>query len=224
MAEANPIFTVNNQSFLTFIFSGMLLSDKSGKSIRLSTIKDYKIRIDHYIEKKDQSIAVITCRPKKTSRKKMYVNSTYYIGTNNMHTYRIENELINLPNNFKDVDKFKTTKPSVLTTISTFKSSGTNIPTLESTATRLNVSFNSDKQPFNINVNSILSVYRIDTSLNKQKFTPLDVTIRDKTVIESMKYDAIFWKNNPIVKRTALQGSFIKMMESKQAFGTMTNP
>ncbi len=223
-AEVNPNFSINNQSFLTFIFSGMLLPKESGKHISLETIKNYKISIKGYIEQKDRSIAIITCTIKSPSRKKMYVNSTYYIGTKNMHIYRIENELTNLPNNFKEVKDYKTVKPSVLTTISTFKANGDKIPVLESTATKLNISFISEKQPYHINVTSLLTVYQTDNRLKNQEFVSLDVNITDKKVIESIKYDADFWKNNPIVKRTNLETDFTKMMERKQAFGTMTNP
>ena len=141
-----------------------------------------------------------------------------------MHIYRIENELTNLPNNFKEVKDYKTVKPSVLTTISTFKANGDKIPVLESTATKLNISFISEKQPYHINVTSLLTVYQTDNRLKNQEFVSLDVNITDKKVIESIKYDADFWKNNPIVKRTNLETEFTKMMERKQAFGTMTNP
>lgn len=219
-----PNFTINNQSFLTFIFSGMLLPKESGKHISLETIKNYTISIKGYIEQKDLSIAIITCKIKRPSKNKMYVNSTYYIGSKNMHIYRIENELNNLTNNVKDVKDYKTVKPSVLTTISTFKANGGKIPILESTATKLTVNFTSDKQPYHINVTSLLTIYQTDTSLKNKEFVSLDVNIRDKKVIESIKFDADFWRNNPVVKRTNLEATFIKMMERKQAFGTMTNP
>ena len=222
-ADANPIFSINNQSFLTFIYSGMLLSPKSDKSIRLETLKDYNIRIERYIEQKDQSIVVINCKPKRKSGKKMYVNSTYYIGLSDKNVYRLESESINLPNNFKEVKDFKTINPSVLHTVTTFKLDNQKKPILESTATKLNISFSSEKKLYHINVTSLLSIYQIDATLKKLQFVPLNVNITDKKVIESIKYDAEFWKNNSIVKRTNLEGAFIKMMESKQAFGTMTN-
>ena len=75
-----------------------------------------------------------------------------------------------------------------------------------------------------MDINSLLSVYNIDPSLKNQKFRAIDGETKDKNVIESIAYDPIFWKNNPIVKQTSLEDSFIKMMESKQAFGTMINP
>ena len=224
-SKENLNFTINNQSFLTFIFSGMLLPEKSGKFIRLETIKEYIITVDRFIEQTDQQVAVITCRLKKPSRKEMYVNSTYYIGTVNSNIYRLENQLINLPNNFKYVNNnTKLAKPTLFTTVSTFKSENDGIPKLESIATKLNVAILAEKKPYNINVTSLLSIYRIDDDLKKQGFIALSGNINDKKVIESIKYDANFWKNNPIVKQTTLEDTFIKMMESKQAFGTMTNP
>ncbi len=222
-ADANPISSINNQSFLTYICSDMLLSPKSNKSIRLETLKDYNIHIDRYIEQKEQSIVVINYNPKGKSRKKMFVDSTYYIGLSDKNVYRLESESINLPNNCKGVKDFKTINPSVLNTVTTFKLDNQKTPILESTATKLNISFSSEEKSYHINVTSLLSIYQIDATLKKLEFVPLEVNITDKKAIESIKYDAEFWKNNSIVKRTYLEGAFIKMMERKQAFGTMTN-
>ena len=223
-AQENPNFTINNQSYLTFIFSGMLLPKESGKPVAPETIKNYKIRIERYIEQKNESIAVITCKLKKPTNKKISVNSTYYIGTKNLHIYRVENELINLPNNFKDVKDHKTVTPSKLNTISIFKPNGSKIPILESTATKLAISFTSAKRPYNIRVSSLLIIYQIDSSLKNQRFLSLNVGVQDKKIINSIKYDPDFWKDNPIVKRTALESTFIKMMERKQAFESIKNP
>ncbi len=218
-SKENARFTISNQSFLTFIFSGMLLPAKSGKSIHLETIKDYAISIDRIIDQTDQQIAVITCRLKKPYKRAMYVNSTYYIGINDSNIYRLENHLSNLPNDFKESE----VKPAAFTTISTFKSNANAVPILESIATKLNIALVSDKQPYNINVTSLLNVYRIDSTIKKQDFVSLNVNIKDKQIIESIQYNADFWKDNPIVKQTTLEDSFIRMMESKSAFGTMTN-
>ena len=70
----------------------------------------------------------------------------------------------------------------------------------------------------------MLTVYREDNNLSKLNFEELNRKTKDKNVIESIVYDANFWRDNPVVKQTTLEDSFIKMMESKKAFGTMINP
>ena len=70
----------------------------------------------------------------------------------------------------------------------------------------------------------MLTVYQLDKSLDTQKFTQLSRNVKDKAIVESIVYNPEFWKDNPIVKKTTLEETFIKMMESKSAFGTMIDP
>jgi uncharacterized LabA/DUF88 family protein len=222
-AELNEkvTFSMNNQSYLTFSYSGYLLPDKGGKFINLATLNEYDFVVDKYIEQADQRIAVVTCKLKKFRKNQYYVNSTYYIGMDDSKIYRLENSVFNLPIRLSEASlKY----PPVVTTIATFNGNGHLIPVLESVSTRLNMSLNVKGQELNSGISSLLTVYKIDDQLKNQPFEALNRKTKDKTVIESIKYDATFWKNNPIVKQTTLEDSFIKMMESKQAFGTMTNP
>jgi uncharacterized LabA/DUF88 family protein len=222
-AELNEkvTFSMNNQSYLTFSYSGYLLPDKGGKFINLETLNEYDFVVDKYIEQADQRIAVVTCKLKKFRKNQYYVNSTYYIGMDDSKIYRLENSVFNLPIRLSEASlKY----PPVVTTIATFNGNGHLIPVLESVSTKLNMSLNVKGQELNSGISSLLTVYKIDDQLKNQPFEALNRKTKDKTVIESIKYDATFWKNNPIVKQTTLEDSFIKMMESKQAFGTMTNP
>ena len=95
---------------------------------------------------------------------------------------------------------------------------------LESISTKVYLGLLNGGQTLNSVISSLLTVFKIDERLKNQQFQGLNSDVKDKKVIESIKYDAYFWKNNPIVKQTTLEDAFIKMMESKQAFGTMTNP
>jgi hypothetical protein len=222
-AELNDqvAFSLSNQSYLTFSYSGYLFPNKGGKFINLSTLADYEISIDKYIEQEDQKIAVVTCKYKKGSKNTYYVNSTYYIGLEDHNIFRLENSIFNLPMKFSEASpKY----PPVATTIATFNGFGHPFPILESISTKLNLSLKTGRQDLNTTVSSLLTVFNTDDNLKNQSYQTLDRKIQDKNVIESIKYDASFWKNNPIVKQTTLEDSFIKMMESKSAFGTMTNP
>ncbi|RZL49607.1 MAG: carboxypeptidase-like regulatory domain-containing protein [Pedobacter sp.] len=214
------VYAVNNQSFLTLIFSGAVLPEEEGKFINLYTLKEYEITIDKYIEQTDQDIAVITCRFKSPRRKLFYVNSTFYVGTKDLKIYRLENDIFNIPIDFPAAIL---KVPPFLNTIATFNGNGHPYPVLESVATKLSFSLGG-KIIDNIKVNSLLTIFKIDEGLKKQNYRSLDSKTQDQKTVLSIKYDAEFWKNNPIVKQTALEDTFIKMMESKSAFGTMTNP
>ena len=215
-------FSLNNQSFLTFAYAGYVFPDKKRRFVSIKYLEDYDIEVDRYIAQKDQDIAVITCKLKKTRKNLFYVNSTYYIGVKDLKVYRLENKIYNLPLEFSPnlVLKF----PPIVETIATFNGINHPISVLESISTKVYLGLTNNGRVINSVINSLLTVFKIDDKLKNQQFQSLDSDTKDKKVIQSIKYDANFWKNNPIVKQTTLEDGFIKMMESKQAFGTMTNP
>lgn len=213
-------FSMNNQSYLTFLLAGSLFEDrKSGKFVTLKNLKDFQVTIERYIEQKDQDIAVLSCRYKGNKRQ-FYVNSVYYVGIEDFKIYRLENSIFNLPLKTSASSNI----PPIATSIATFNGANTDIPVLESISTKLKLNLNSNGRALSPIISSMLVVYQLDKSLNKQKFTELNRKVQDKSVIESIEYKPDFWKNNPIVKQTKLEDDFIKMMESKSAFGTMINP
>ena len=215
-------FSLSNQSFLTFVYAGYVFPDKRRRYVSVKYLEDYDIEVDRYIEQKDQNIAVITCKLKKTRKNLFYVNSTYYVGVKDLKIYRLENKIYNIPFELSPNLSFKF--PPIVETIATFNGNGQPIPVLESISTKVYLSLSLGERALNSVISSLLTVFKVDDGLKSQKFQRLNNNVKDKKVIESIKYDAYFWKNNPIVKQTTLEDAFIKMMESKQAFGTMTNP
>ncbi|MCY1511137.1 TonB-linked outer membrane protein, SusC/RagA family [compost metagenome] len=215
-------FSLNNQSFLTFALAGYLFPDKKNTYVSQKYLDLYTIKIDRYIEKADQDIAVITCKLNRPVKNRFYINSTYYIGTRDHQIYRLENQIFHLAFDFSPGLTLK--YPPVVSTIATFKPVENSIPILESMATKMYLNLISSGMEIQSVISSLLTVFKIDDQLKNQQFRSLNSNVKDKTVIESIKYDASFWKDNPIVKQTALENAFIQMMESKQAFGTMINP
>lgn len=213
-------FSLDNQSFLTFAYSGYLRPEKEGKFVNLQTLADYQITIEKYIDQADQKIAVISCRYKSPKKKTYYVNSTYYIGVDDHKVYRMENSIFNLPMKFTNASpKF----PPVVTTVATFSGANHPVSVLESISTNFFVTLTFNGRQFDGSTSSLLTLYELDESLKNIDFETTNSKVSDKKIVESLKYDPLFWKNNPIVKQTSLEDSFIKMMESKSAFGTMIN-
>lgn len=215
-------FSLNNQSFLTFAYAGYLFPDKKRRYVSIKYLEEYDVEVDKYIEQKDQDIAVVTCKLKKARKNSFYVNSTYYIGVKDSKIYRLENKIYNLPIDLSPNLSFRFAP--IVETIATFNGSEQPIPVLESISTKMYLGLVDNRIELNSVISSLLTVYKIDDKLKNQQFRSLNSNTKDKKVIESVKYDANFWKNNPIVKQTTLEDAFIKMMESKLAFGTMTNP
>ncbi|RZL35819.1 MAG: carboxypeptidase-like regulatory domain-containing protein, partial [Pedobacter sp.] len=213
-------FSMNNQSYLTFLFAGSLFENrKAGKFVTLNTLKDFEITVERYIEQKEQDIAVVSCKY-KGKKKQFYTNATYYIGVDDSKIYRMENSIFNLPLKVNATSKI----PPIVTTIATFNGNNSPIPVLENISTKLFLNLSAGGRSIAPVISSMLTVYQIDKNLSTQQFTQLNRKIQDKATVESIEYKPDFWKNNPIVKQTALEDSFIKMMESKSAFGTMIDP
>lgn len=211
-------FSMNNQSYLTFSFAASLFENKkTGVFVNLKNLKNYKTQVERYIEQNGQNIAVISCKY-NGSRKKHYANATYYVGTEDKNIYRIESSLFNLPLRH---DGASESIPPICTIVATFNNQNPNLPYVESVATKLQIGLRAQNQKIEALVSSLLSLYQLDTVQNTQNYQSLNRKTQDKEVIESISYDPNFWKNNPIVKQTALADAFIKMMESKSAFGTM---
>jgi len=215
-------FSLNNQSFLTFALAGYLFPARKRTYVSYKYLDTYDIRIERYIEKKDQDIAVISCKLKDPGKNRFYINSIYYIGTADHQIYRLENQIYHLAFEFSPGLRLKL--PPIVSTIATFKTEENSIPALESIATKVYLNLLSPGGEIQSVISSLLTVFKIDEQLKNQQFRGLNSNVKDKNVIEALKYDASFWKDNPVVKQTALENSFIKMMESKQAFGTMINP
>ncbi|RYF13130.1 MAG: carboxypeptidase-like regulatory domain-containing protein, partial [Flavobacteriales bacterium] len=213
-------FSMSNQSYLTFLFAGSLFENrKAGKFVTLNTLKDFEITVERYIEQKEQDIAVVSCKY-KGKKKQFYTNATYYIGVDDSKIYRLENNIFNLPLKVNATSKI----PPIVTTIATFNSNNSPIPLLENISTKLFLNLSAGGRNIAPVISSMLTVYQLDKNLSTQNFTQLNRKIQDKATVESIEYKPDFWKNNPIVKQTALEDSFIKMMESKSAFGTMIDP
>jgi hypothetical protein len=219
-------FSLNNQSYFTFISSGYLIDNKKNAFINLKNLEKYTVEIENYIEQANQDIAVISCKLKKPRKNQYYTNSKYYIGVDDGKVYKLENSIFNLPLSFDGGIDLKF--PPIATTISTFKNTGGPITVLESVATKMYLSLNFawplNLQDVRFNVNSLLTILNEDENIKANNFSAINKNVKDQNVIESVKYNADFWKNNPVVKQTALEDKFIKMMESQNAFGTMINP
>lgn len=217
-------FSLSNTSFLTFAFAGYLLPEKRRRYITLKYMDDYEIQIIRYISQQDQDIAVISCKLKKTRKNQFYANSVYYVGLKDQNIYRLENQIHNMPCEFSPGLSLRL--PSYVETVSTFnlQSPNATITSLESMSTKVYLPLKNRGREINSVISSLLMVIKVDDKLKNQHFQALNGDVKDQRVIKSMKYDAAFWKDNPIVKKTVLEDNFIKMMENKQAFGTMVNP
>jgi len=225
-SKNQPEFDLSNQSYFTFSSSGYLTQPNSGTFVTEKTLDKYNIEIERYIEQPDQDVAVITCTIKKGGKNQFYSNSTFYVGTEDFKIYRVENNILNLPMDLDAGANFK--YPPIVKTIATFKNSSAEVNILESISTKMYLSVNTTNRmrsnDLSAIVSSLLSVYQEDNTLKDESFQNVRRDTKDKNVVESIKYNADFWRNNPIVKQTSLEDKFSKLMEGQNAFGTMINP
>ncbi|TGE15172.1 carboxypeptidase-like regulatory domain-containing protein [Hymenobacter elongatus] len=72
-----------------------------------------------------------------------------------------------------------------------------------------------------LTVSSFTFFYDTSTTPTSIPYARVSVEDRDLQAIKSIKYDAEFWANNPVVKRTPVEEEVIQSFEKKGAFGTM---
>ncbi|RYD79071.1 MAG: carboxypeptidase-like regulatory domain-containing protein, partial [Sphingobacteriales bacterium] len=214
-----PAFDLSNQSYFTFSSSGYLTQPNSGTFVTQKTLDKYGIEIERYIEQPDQDIAVIICTIKKAGKNQFYANSTFFVGMDDLKIYRVENNIVNLPMDLEAGSSFK--YPPIVKTVATFKSGSSSVNILESISTKMYLSVSTmDRMRSNdlsAIVGSLLTVYQEDNDLKNESFRNVRRDTKDKNVVESIKYNADFWRNNPIVKQTSLEDKFSKLMEGQNA-------
>lgn len=73
-----------------------------------------------------------------------------------------------------------------------------------------------------INTSSLLTFYEQYTpAKNKKLGGPIDFKISDMELIDRVGYNPIFWKQNPIVRRTPVEEKLIRDFEQNEAFGAV---
>lgn len=68
--------------------------------------------------------------------------------------------------------------------------------------------------------NSQLYIVQEDAALAVVNFLESNHKLDDNKVLDEVQYDPVFWRNNELIKRTALENTLIKDFENKQLIGT----
>jgi hypothetical protein len=219
--RAPNMIQINNQSSFTFSLAGYLFPPVDGQFINLLNLDKFNISVEGYIEKEDQDIIIISCLLKKTN-KQVYINSKYFIGTKNSKIYKLENEIFNVKLRLGGATKEVT--PSIINTISMFSETSLPFNVLDNIVFTANIHQERKGVEMKGTIKSMLNVYNIITNYESLDFEPVKQRSNDRKKITEMKYNPEIWLNNPMVRKTVIEDSFIKLMESKSAFGSMTNP
>lgn len=176
--------------------------------------KYYKFNISAFLNKNtDDEIAVVNCIPIKASKNNINFTGNLYINT---HTFK----LVKIQGTVKDLIPFKFWSP--------FRN-----PDLY-----FDIVFKDDPSGFifdHANINFSMDLW--SKSLKKTKISEdvkilfykynlsaidslKDVYIQNDTkYLKDIQYDAEFWKNNEIVKRTPIESNIIEKFERQKYFG-----
>lgn len=68
-------------------------------------------------------------------------------------------------------------------------------------------------------INSLYALYLHQSSLQNARLKKAKRNVNDLKIIQSVHYNAEFWKDNPIVKRTPVEEDIVHSFESRGAFG-----
>ncbi len=211
---------LQNASFLTFSLSGYYFP-KWG--IQLSNINHYHIHLSRLIVQDKQTVAVIHCRLKNPPAKQMYANSIYYIGVANSKVYRLENELHQA--SFHLSTGSSLAQASFIRSEATFRVDHGEMPVLERIRMSLEFDLTVQEQPVRSRITTLLYVDPpAPAERSSEGFLRSYKSTQDHSLARHSPYNEAFWKGQEGLRQHPLEDQFIKMIESRKAFGTMINP
>jgi hypothetical protein len=170
----------------------------------------YNIEIEDRIYSKDNDcILVLNFKPKKNNKNtvagKLYVNET------DLSVLRFEGIISSLEINIHKI--FKSKKYGYFSFCVNYKDNSILYPIVES----VNAKFEMKMDDRKYEVTSMLFMVEQSFEKSSKKLNQKDVLIK---AIDKINYNPEFWKNNPVVKRTAIDEEVIRAFESQDAFGT----
>ncbi|SHG64787.1 CarboxypepD_reg-like domain-containing protein [Chryseolinea serpens] len=83
----------------------------------------------------------------------------------------------------------------------------------------LEVTYTIEEITHTASARSLCTVYTYDASLSNSRFKKVSKNTNDLKTIKGAGYNAAFWKDNPIVKRTPIEQGIIESFEAEGAFG-----
>ncbi len=222
----DPMFQFTNFSYLgggfRFFSDGKKL-DKKALALPIGKISHeyYEYELKTWIRQGDREIAIISFFPKK-GRGYEVGKGELYIDTKNYWIYRVKaiyflgSEGVNTAKNVKvenqtlTFDVYGKLNQQGNWLIDRYQ--------VETSMDFINAATGTRK---NAEIQSTLFFYEYDNTLKSNGFKDLTLKTKDLEKIRKIPYDSVFWKNNPIIKRTPLEEKILKDFESKKLIGNM---
>lgn len=221
----SSFFVYSNFSYLTFGFK--LFSGKGAtiaKPFSSEYFDFYTFQIEKTFEKADHRYAVIKYEPSseiktpatngsftvdlKTFAVIQYTCAVYHsLGADKLYS-----------GNGKKGAELKAENHQYNWVVS-FNQGNENNPRLEYIIVKCRFDLKSVRGQRKVMVDSKLLVYETDLK-KKKKLKKPDIKSKDLKVATTLRYNATFWQNNPVIKRTPLEESIAASFENTNAFGT----
>lgn len=175
----------------------------------------YNISLDQIIESDDMgSIYVLSYIPKDDVSVKYIFKGKLFIRKADWAILKFEAELNS--SGLSDTDIVKITKTANKIEVS-YKYYDQDYPIVESVKCFAAIDLTHDNKPHKVNVSFTLFLAEYNAGKSGKK-------LKQKTnLLESIlksKFDAEFWDNNPIIKRTALEDEIIETFKNKNIVGS----
>ncbi|GHT09393.1 hypothetical protein FACS189426_07670 [Bacteroidia bacterium] len=173
----------------------------------------YEIKIDNrFFSEENGDIIVLDFVPKPKSKEKLtLLSGKLYIRESDLSIVRMEgvsNQKI----------KASGIKNQSLSFSVNYRDGLNGYPQVETVKIETDYNFIIKKKTHKAHIVSTL--FAVDQYYNPSDNTRKSETLNLVEIIDKMKYHPEFWRNNPIVKRTAVDEKIIKSFENSNAFGT----
>jgi CarboxypepD_reg-like domain len=216
--EENPAFEFKNLSYAIWGFSTKAQTTKAGSNrfiipVRANVADYYDLSINDVVMTDGKEIYEIAFTPKTNAPTAVYCLGKVFVNRKTNNVLKIEGEVIG---NFLDSKRSENGK---LTFDYRFKELPQGFSVLDYGQANFTAQLTVGTKP-TVSSQATVLLYETDESLKKLRFRKLDVDREDFEEILKIKYDPAFWRNNPVIKRTAAEERVIKLFDGKNAFGT----
>ena len=174
----------------------------------------YNISLDRIMESNELgNIYVFTYIPKDTIAEKYIFTGKLFVRKTDLAILRFEAELFNMGINDNDIIKMV----KVVNKIEAdYKYYDLNYPIIESVKCFATIDLMHKNKMHKVKISSTLFLVEYDAGKSGKKLKQKTNLL--ETIMKS-KFDADFWDNNPIIKRTALEDKIIEFFKNRNIIG-----
>ncbi|RNL52504.1 carboxypeptidase-like regulatory domain-containing protein [Pedobacter jejuensis] len=224
-SKSDQGITLSNFNFLSFSTVGYLSTSAFATPLSKNSTQVYDVKLEGYIESDGDQIAIINCTIKddKHGPTIMYFVGKYYINTKTFDVIKVQGHVKNFTLNSKATVKFTISDCPIEVIYAPTALNGNYVLKYANLTINGKMRYAGILGGGTLKYNSQIFIDEEDQKLNQIAYKATSLESKDAEELKAVKYDPVFWMNNPIIKRTPVENSIIKDFENKKIIGNYFN-